>query len=621
VAIQWFDDSGRILFCNEASRNLFGWKGTDVRGKSLLELGFWDDREEALFGKARASAAAGKHVEPMQFRFRRADGTDGFLLSTVFRIPLSDSEHCTVCMDVDLTEHRKMESAVRAGEALRSSIYDSVTDVIFYLKIEGDGLYRFESINRAFLTATGLRDDQVVGRLVDEVIPAPSLALVKAKYAEAIASHQRVTWEESSRYASGTKYGEVTVTPIYDASGRCTHLVGTVHDVTERKAAEEERRRIEEQLHQAHRLQALGTLAGGIAHDFNNILTAVHCNLDIALEQLTSEHSAREAVTEVQRAAKRATALVRQILTFGRKSEPRLELVDFGAVVSEGLNLLRVTLNRTTRLESAIAVNTPRVIGDSTQIHQVIVNLVTNAVQAIGRTGGRVEVRTERCVIAAGTRTDAPEAEGVYAKLTVRDDGPGMDAATLQRIFEPFFTTKPPGEGTGLGLSVVHGVVKGHHGILSVQSEPNQGTTFELLFPAAPDALVPASTNSTRPPGKRHVLFVDDDEALVFLARRAFSRIGHRVSAFARSQEALETFRGRPDDFDVVVTDFNMPQLDGPALIRELKRIRPDVRVVLIAGYVRPEDQALAAELGVSKLLEKPQSLEDLAKLVEQELS
>jgi PAS domain S-box-containing protein len=517
-------------------------------------------------------------------------------------------------MDIDLTEHRKMEAAVRAGEALRSSIYDSVTDIIFYLKYEGDERYRFESVNRAFLAATGLRDDEVVGRLVDEIIPQPSLALVKAKYAEALATRRRVSWEEVSKYPSGTKYGDVAVTPIYDPTGRCTHLVGTVHDITERRTAEQERRQIDEQLHQAQRLQALGTLAGGIAHDFNNILAAVHGNLDLALPQVDPRHPAYECLSDLKQAAERGTSLVRQILTFGRESESRRELVDLCAVAEEALDLSRVTLNPKTALELSFASDTPRILGDSTQVHRAIVNLISNAAQAIGDAPGRIEVRGERCEIAPGARSDAPEAEGAYAKVTVRDDGPGIPADTLRRVFEPFFTTKPLGRGTGLGLSVVHGVMKAHKGVVTVQSEVGRGTTFELLFPAAPaqSGATPGAAN-----GGRRILFVDDDEALVVLVRRAFSRLGHRVSAFSKPLDALDAFRKSPDDFDVVVIDHDMPELDGPALIRQLRQVRPSFPVILTAESLRPDHAAIAEKLGLTRLLERPASPNDLAKLVE----
>jgi PAS domain S-box-containing protein len=615
VAIQWYDEQGRVLFYNEASRRLFQWTETSTLGKPLVSIGFWDASEEARFAAARARARAGGRVAPTEFCFRRADGSRGVLLSTVFEIPLSEVEHCYVCMDVDITEQRNMEAAVRAGEQLRALIYDSVGDVLFCLAVEGGGRYRFQSVNRAFSEATGLAESEVVGRLVDDVIPATSLSLAKEKYTEAISSRRKVVWEEVSHHPKGIRYGEVSVSPIFHADGACSQLVGSVHDMTERREAERAQREIEAQLHQAQRLQALGTLAGGIAHDFNNILAAIHGNLDFTLSAHDVGEETREALVEVKRAAERATSLVRRILTFGRKSEPRHELLELRPVIDEALKLMSVTL-KGVKLGSRFASDLPRIRGDSTQIHQVILNLVTNAVQAIGDARGRVDVSLEACVVGAGGRSDAPElTPGRYVRLTIEDDGPGMDEMTLRRAFEPFFTTKPPGVGTGLGLSVVHGIVKSHQGAIAVRSAPRKGTTFDLYFPASDDspAAVPNRNERTRP----RVLFVDDDEAIVFLARRAFAHLGHEVSAHSSSREALEEFRRRPTEFDVVVTDIAMPVLDGPALIRELRGIRPEIAIVCTSGCIRLEDVAAATELGVAQLLDKPQSIDDLARLVQ----
>jgi two-component system cell cycle sensor histidine kinase/response regulator CckA len=602
VAIQWYDDDGRLIFYNEASQRVFGWTERGALGKTLLETGFWSANEEAQFAIVRSRAAAGVHVAPTRFRFSRADGTDGYLLSTVFTIPLSDTQRCHVCMDVDLTEHHRMEVAVRAGETLRALIYDCVNDVIFYLAVEGDDRFRFQSVNRAFIEATGLTEADVVGKLVDEVIPAAALTLVKSKYREAIATRDRVVWEEVTQYPSGMKYGEVTVGPIYGPDGSCTHLVGTVHDVTARRTAEREVREIQAQLHQSERLQSLGTLAGGIAHDFNNILTAIRCNVDIALARIETGGDVRQHVIDIRQATERATALTRQILTFSRKDDPKLERLDLRPVIDEALRLSRVAIRGRTKLRAQLDDDTPPVRGDATQVHQVVMNLVTNAAQALGDGGGEIAVRLERAILAPGARSDAPDG-GTYARLTVADDGPGMDAATRARVFEPFFTTKPAGEGTGLGLSVVHGIVKTHGGTIVVQSELGRGTTFEVLFPAEG-----AREAATAP----RVLFVDGDEAMLFLAQRAFLRQGHTMTACASAAEALRQLEREPAAFDVVVVDLDMPDVTRE-IVRTIRRAQ--LRVVATSSTVREADITMAKELDVL-LLHRPQSLDDLAKLV-----
>jgi signal transduction histidine kinase len=247
-----------------------------------------------------------------------------------------------------------------------------------------------------------------------------------------------------------------------------------------------EHHRMEARLHQAERLQALGTLAGGIAHDFNNILAAIHCNLDMSLADLDAEHPAREGLVEVQQAAGRATEMVRQIFTFSRTNAPRRELLDLRPVVEEALKLLSATVKAGVRWKASFPGGTPRIYGDATQIHQVIMNLFNNAAYAIGDNDGVVQVTLAGCSLSAAALHDAPELRaGAYARLTVSDDGCGMDERALRRVFEPFFTTKPAGEGTGLGMSVVHGIVKGHEGAVTVESEVGRGTTFQVYFPGA----------------------------------------------------------------------------------------------------------------------------------------
>ena len=629
VAIQWYDERGRLIFYNAASRRLFGWRETEALGHSLLELGFWDAAEEARFAEARDMADAGKHVPPTGFRFRRPDGTPGALLSTVFRIPLSESQHCYVCMDVDLTEHQRMEAAVRAGEAIRALIYDSVTDMIFYVAVEEPGRYRFESVNRAFLETTGLREDQVAGHLIDDVIPRGSLPLVKAKYAEAIATGERVVWEEISRYPRGVRHGEVTVTPMRDVDGTCRHLIGTVHDLTERRQAERQRQEIQSQLEQAQRLQALGTFAGGIAHDFNNLLAAINGNLTLALDDIGTGHPAHEALADLGQAADRATRLVRQILTFGRKSHPVRERLELRPIVEEALKLVRVGTRPRVTLRTTFTDDIPAIEGDSTQVHQALVNLITNATQAIGDGDGTIDLRVEGYLTPPSGRSDLPDLPpGHYARVTVTDDGPGMDESTMRRVFEPFFTTKDREEGTGLGLSVVHGIMKSHGGAVAVSSQPKVRTTFELLFPARasegqgkgegqqPKQSRPPESVSPAVAGKR-VLFIDEDEATLFLAKRAFVRRGHEISAYAKVREALNHARNHPGTFDVVVADAAICDREGSHFVSEIRRICPGVHVVMTATYVRPEDLALSEVLQVNQIIAKPQSLEDLAKLIE----
>jgi PAS domain S-box-containing protein len=518
-------------------------------------------------------------------------------------------------------ERRHMEEAMRASETLRATIYSNVEDAIFYLAVEGPKRFRFVSVNPAFLQATGLRESQVIGQQVSDVIPEPSLTLVLEKYAQAIAQRAKVSWEEVTPYPKGLRYGEVSISPIFDANGQCIHIVGTVHDMTARKLAEEERLNLEAQLHQSQRMQSLGTLVGGIAHDFNNILAAISCNIDLALLEPTAQEPVRQHLVDIQKASGRAIELVRQILTFSRREQPKREVLHLREIVEEALKLLQATLPKNITLMVRCDADVPKVSADPTQIHQIIMNLGVNAVHAMRANGGTLEVNLSRCTFAAGAKEMPAElAEGNYVRLRVTDTGSGMDAGTLKRAFDPFFTTKPIGEGTGLGLSVVHGIVKSHQGGLDVQSELGRGTTFSLYFPALaieesePAVAVPATGQGER------VMYVDDEEALTFLVTRALSRMGYRVTGHSNSMAALQDFRSRPTEFDIVVTDISMPDLSGPELARELRLVRPDVPIVMTSGYIRPEDIEAAAQLRINQLVYKPSTVTELGQILSQQI-
>ena len=615
VAIQLYDQNARVQFANSASRRLFGWKAGSEIGKSLEELNFPRDEARRFAATVEHVRATGQPVGPMEFRFDHPSGGEGVLLSTVFDVPQADEPFCCACMDVDLTDYRRLEQAKRVDDARRALVYRMVSDVIFYLGIEEGPRYRFLSVNDAFLRATGLLEAQVVGRYVEEVIPGPSLPLVLDRYREAVVTGAPVTWEEETRYPSGLKRGEVTIAPVVDERGRCTHLIGTVHDVTERVTADAERRRLELQLHHAQRLQSLGTLASGIAHDFNNIITAISGHAELALNDIGNDASVSSGLEEICRSADRAADLVRRILLFSRREEPQLRTVDAPALIVEVVTLLRATLPASIEVRTTIADDTWLIVGDSTQVHQVLVNLITNAAQAIGSDGGAVDVSCEN--VAASDQIDPALIQRRYVRVSVRDDGCGMDDMTLARAFEPFFTTKGRRQGTGLGLSVVHGIMKSHGGAVTAESTPGQGTAFHVFFPAAEvDA---DAAEDARAEGAR-VLIVDADEALTRVAIGALTRLGYRVTDFATPEEALATFRSDPLAFDVVVAGTSLSGISGVAFLAAIRAIRPAMPAVLLSDYISDGDAEAAHRLGVAVLL-KPRSMQALTDSLHRRIS
>jgi PAS domain S-box-containing protein len=373
----------------------------------------------------------------------------------------------------------RAESALRKNLRMRQIVFDGVVDILFSVDVDPQGEFRFQCINQRFTQATGLAEADVVGRLVREVIPRPALDEVLEHYRTCIRERRTERWEETSLYPAGTRYGVVSISPVFDDDGVCRTLVGTVHDITERKKAER-------QMMRAQRLESLGRFAGAIAHDFNNILTAIVGNAAMGNAEAAAGAPSAPFFEEIEIASARATALVRQILTFSRDQPPKRERVALPEIVGEALRLVRATAPQTISFETDLAPDVPPILAEATQVHQVLVNLFTNAIHAIGEARGRLRVRVERAVLERPlTDATADLLPATYARVVVEDSGVGMDEATLEHIFEPFFTTKDPGDGTGLGLAVVHGIMKGHQGGIIVRSAPGAGTTFTLYFPAA----------------------------------------------------------------------------------------------------------------------------------------
>jgi CheY-like chemotaxis protein len=367
-------------------------------------------------------------------------------------------------------------------------------------------------------------------------------------------------------------------------------------------------------------MEAIGMLASGIAHDFNNILGALLGNVELAEQDMQGHAAAMDSLQEVRKAGRRARDLVQQILAFGRRQATRREVISLTGVVEESVRLLRATLPARVSLQSTCVNGTPDILADPTQVQQVLLNLGANAVHAMSGKSGFIEVKIEPCEVdAALARKVSGLRNGRHARVTFSDTGHGMDAATLGRIFEPFFTTKPQGEGTGLGMSVVHGIIRDHEGAIAVHSAPGKGTRIELYFPAA--GAVAADMQKVTAVAVTHtggrLLYIDDDEAMVYLVRRMMERRGYHVSGFCDSALALESLRNDPARYDLAVTDYNMPGQSGTEVAADIRRLRPGLPVALVSGYITDEMRAEAERAGVREVLVKANVAEEFCDAVQ----
>jgi PAS domain S-box-containing protein len=413
----------------------------------------------------------------------------------------------------------------------------------------------------------------------------------------------RTIWADSSVH-----WVAVHGRPYPDVAGHPRRECGVVQEITQQKRAEE-------MLLRSQKLESLGTLAGGIAHDFNNILLVIRGNAMLATEEIPANHPAQQSLLEISKGARRAMDLVRQILAFSRPQDQKRQTLQLETVVVEAVKLMRSTIPAMIELRSNFAADLPPVSVDPTHVHQIIVNLITNAAHAIGSRAGIVEVGLRAVDIGDESLTIRRLMPGRYVVLDVKDDGAGMDLETKTRVFDPFFTTKPVGQGTGLGLSVVDGIVRGHGGGISLYSEVGKGTVFHIYFPIAAkgeEAEKPRLATPVPHGENRHVLYVDDEESLVSLVTRNLTRLGYKVTGFTDSEAALREFASGPGNFDAIVTDLAMPRLSGFELLRQVLTLRPNIPAVMTSGYLRPEDEEMAQQIGVKQLILKPNTTEEL---------
>lgn len=411
--------------------------------------------------------------------------------------------------------------------------------------------------------------------------------------------------------------------PMFDTEGLFVGYRGVGRDVTERVSALVARQTLEEQLRESQKMEALGVLAGGVAHDFNNIVAAILGNVHLASTAVSRE-AAADNLAQVRKAALRGRGLISQILAFARRRSTELRKQQLLPILSDSISLLRAALPAGVAIVNDLETEPLIANVDVVQIEQVLMNLGTNAWHAVAGKAGVIEISLHRLVLNEDEALSAGVSQGSFARIRVRDNGLGMTAEVRSRIFEPFFTTKPVGEGTGLGLAVVHGIVAAHGGVIKVDSLPGQGSTFDILLPAHSDSGMESSAKSPTEDALgqgEHVLYVDDDEVMVLMVEALLSRLGYRTTCLQRPGEAISALKANPAAFDVVVTDLNMPDLSGVELADAIRKIRSDLPVVISSGNLIPGITLAARRVGVRAVMRKQYTLEEIGQLLRVVLS
>ena len=618
----------RLVYVSEAAQDVWGLPASQVLANESLiwAMASRDQRQgvRAVFREATTYRRPWAH----EWRIRDARGRDKWLRGTGKPRVQDDGSVIWTVFVHDVTDSVRARELEQASDDRFRRIFDSVPSIA--VQMYGPDLivrYWNEGSERLY----GYTAAEAIGRSILELIIPPALRAAFDRNFQH--THDgRTTLNTGVQWLNRKDGSAVQVQCneiITEHPDRGIEIYCVDFDLTDRHRAEAQRLTLQAQLRQSQKLEALGTLAGGIAHDFNNVLAAILGNARLAQEDAQDSPLVLQSLGEITKAGQRARDMVQRILSFSRSQTLQRRVVALADVVEESANLLRATIPRGVVLDVTCAPDTPLLLGDPTQLHQVLMNLCTNAWQAMpDRSKGRLTIRLAPHAgppprdadlrLDAGVPDDAWPA--VNLCLTVGDDGCGMDADTLARLFEPFFTTKAPGEGTGLGLAVVHGILRDHQAAVRVHSVPGEGTTFSLYFRAADSQH--ADTGSTLGPDSQPwqpsgphaitVLYVDDDPLIVDLMRRLLQRAGYQAFVFSEPRAALEAVQSGQVGYDLAITDFSMPGMDGLALARALRDARPGREVAITSGYISAELRRDAAAAGITELIDKPNTGDEL---------
>jgi PAS domain S-box-containing protein len=614
-------------FISPSVKQLLGYSVHEAMGLELEEVmtpESWDRALGVIAEELKRDGQPG--VDPDRSRYMEVEGVRKggqviWVEASVRFLRGEDGQPVSMLgISRDISQRKAAEETLRQSERNYRDLFDSISDLIFTQDLEG----RFVTVSQAITSIFGYDPGEMVGRKASEFMLPKHHQAYQGDYLDKV--QREGSTQGLSIYIDKhgeEHYIEYSSTLVRPTEGE-PYISGSGRDVTERIKTQGKVKELQEQLLQSQKMEAVGTLAGGIAHDFNNILAAILGYGELVMDDLDTNHPARDNLLQVLKAGDRAKHLVLQILSFSRQNDEGQIPVEMAPLVNEALELARASLPATIEIEAQVGAQGESVLADPTRMHQVLMNLVTNAFHAMRETGGLLSISLERVELngqaAAGHAQLKPRA---HLCLSVSDDGHGMDSRVLERIFEPFFTTKDKSEGTGMGLAVVHGIVKSHGGDITVESAPGAGSSFRVYLPILDLEEQPGrrpGPAASLPGGRERILLVDDEEAIVDLAKQLLQRLGYRVTTRTSSSQALETFREHPKDFDLVITDYTMPRLTGLDLAREMLAVRPQVPIIICTGYAGQLSAESVTQAGIRRLVQKPFVLHEVARAIREVL-
>ena len=580
---------------NPAYLSLFGYESADeIIGKPVID--FVAPESRGLVMETANKRARGEPVPSLyEVKALKKDGTTFWMEGSISHYVLKGEKY-TLAIFRDVTDRRRAEDELRM---LKHSI-DVYHDGAYWMNADNEFIY----VNEAACKVAGYTREELIGKTIFDIAPTLTPERMKEVWEELRTSGSFLAASVSRRKDGSEFPAEIVAT--YIQFGGHEYVCGFVRDISEKKRFEEQRR-------QAQKMEALGTLTGGIAHDFNNVLAAIIGFTEMAKDRALKGSRQEQHLENVTAAGLRGRELVRQMLIFSRKSEQEKEPLRLGGLVKEATKLLRASIPSTISIRVKSGRTSDFILADPVQIQQVLMNLCTNAAYAMREKGGTLTIEVSDC--------DMPPTDemgpGPYLRLVVRDTGAGIPADVVDKIFDPFFTTKPEGEGTGLGLSVVHGIVDQHDGHIAVESTPGEGSAFTVYFPKIEkQPEVKTVDDKSIPTGHERILFIDDEKALVDVGQNMLTKLGYRVKSKTDSREALAIFRLDPSQFDLVITDQTMPGLTGVEFAKEVLALRPDMPVILCTGFSHTVDERTSRAAGIKAFVMKPLTKREIARTI-----
>jgi PAS domain S-box-containing protein len=613
-----------IQYINPAAEALTGFSFSEALGKKCYEV-FGDEnrvckelcpvdkaisRKDHIVhheGKLETRTGEIKHMQVSISPIREGSAVTGAVVVmediTRLRDVEKTNQKALIALEQEVEKRRRAEKALRRSEAFQRAILDGITHNLVFVDADLNLLWA----NKAAAESEGLSAGEPTGLKCHAVWADPGKPCDGCPVIRAFQSQRP---ERSVVHSPDGRIWDIKGEPVFDPDGRLIGVLDIAENITERY-------RMEQHLRQTQKMEAIGTLAGGIAHDFNNILSIILGHAELAEGEVPEESPTQDHLREIVSAGIRAKEMIQQLLGIARKTENERQPVSLEPIVRETLSLMRATIPSRIEVRQHLSPGPHIVSMDPSQLQQVVLNLCTNAVQAMGDQPGVLEVRlAAETLDEAGSAAHPGVTPGDYVQLTVRDTGPGIPPDIRDRIFDPYFTTKPSGEGSGMGLSVVQGIVRNLNGAVRVDGGPGSGTAFHVLLPVsetAAEQVFDGISGTALPKGSETVLLVDDESAIVEIGKLMLEQLGYRVETRVSPKEALARFQSAPADFDLVITDLTMPGINGEALSRDILRIRPEIPIILSSGYHRRPASNTDDAPEIAGTLPKPYRMRDLA--------